>query len=107
MEIDRELTQRFPALFERKRVRLLASPHGFLRGSAPLFYEILEQMPDHKKGPTDRNVIVGNMHVENLGAYKSDNQRIIFDLNNFDDTTITARNFDILHLATNVILSGR
>lgn len=105
--IDRALTRRFPSLFERKKARLLASPHGFLRGSAPLFYELLAAHPDLGEGPEGVGFVVGDMHIENLGAYKSDDQKIVFDLNDFDDAAIAPRRFDVLRLATSVILSGR
>jgi uncharacterized protein (DUF2252 family) len=105
--LDREQTKRFPELYERKRTRLLASPHGFLRGSAPLFYEILEHEPELAAGPAGDGWIVGDMHVENLGAYKSDDQRVVFDLNDFDDSIVGPRRYDVLRLATSVVLSGR
>lgn len=105
--IDRALTQRFPALYERKRARLLASPHGFLRGSAPLFYEILAAEPELSAGPAGDGWIVGDMHSENMGAFKSDDQRVVFDLNDFDDSIIGPRRYDVLRLATSIILSGR
>src|SRR5687767_9670296 len=76
--LDLEQTRRFPALFARKRARQLASTHGFLRGSAPLFYELLAEHPDLAVGPAKEGWIVGDMHIENLGAYKSDHQTIVF-----------------------------
>src|SRR5262245_50164368 len=107
LELDRAATHRFPALFARKRARLLASPHAFLRGSAPLFYELLGALPDLAGGPEGEGWVVGDMHIENLGAFKDDLQRIVFDVNDFDDTIRAPRRLDVLRLMTSVILSGR
>lgn len=49
---------------------MLASPHAFLRGAAPLFYEILAARPDLAAGPPGEGWIVGDMHLENVGAYR-------------------------------------
>ena len=62
-EIDAERTQHFPALAERKRERMAASPLGFLRGSAPLFYEILAARPELAAGPDGEGWIVGDAHL--------------------------------------------
>jgi uncharacterized protein (DUF2252 family) len=51
VELDRDCTRRFPSLLARKRSRMSASPFAFLRGAAPLFYEILEQAPELAGGP--------------------------------------------------------
>jgi uncharacterized protein (DUF2252 family) len=106
-EIDRAATARFPHLFEHKRRRLLQSPHAFLRGSAPLFYEILAVQPDLAAGPPGLGWIVGDMHLENVGAYRTDKGRAVFDLNDFDDASIGAQSLDVLRLCTSVLLASR
>lgn len=106
-ELDRALTARFPGLFERKRQRLSASPHAFLRGSAPLFYEILAARPDLARGPAGEGWIVGDMHLENVGAFPVDKDRIAFDLNDFDDATLGPLHLDLLRLSTSVLLAAR
>jgi uncharacterized protein (DUF2252 family) len=56
-------------LFERKVARMRASPFAFLRGAAPLFYELLSERPDLADGPRGRGWIAGDLHLENFGAY--------------------------------------
>ena len=51
LTLDRERTKRFPDLFVRKLQRMSASPLAFLRGAAPLFYEILAGAPRARRGP--------------------------------------------------------
>ena len=107
-ELDREMTARYPHLFERKRARLLLSPHSFLRGSAPLFHEILAARPDLAGGPAGDGWIVGDMHLENVGAYQTDTKgEVVFNLNDFDDATIGPLYLDVLRLSTSVLLAGR
>ncbi len=48
-----------------------ASPLAFLRGSAPLFYEMLAADPDLASGPAGEGVIQGDAHLENFGAFSS------------------------------------
>jgi uncharacterized protein (DUF2252 family) len=105
--LDAEATARFPELGSRKKSRLLTSPFGFLRGSAPLFYEVLARSPDLAAGPDGRGWLVGDMHLENVGAYRTDESKIVFSLNDFDDATIGPWRLDVLRLTTSVLLAGR
>lgn len=70
MDLDRARTLRFPDLFKRKLARMKASPLAFLRGAAPLFYEILHARPELAKGPGGEGWLAGDLHLENFGAYK-------------------------------------
>jgi uncharacterized protein (DUF2252 family) len=107
VELDREATSRLPWLLERKRQRLSPSPHAFLRGSAPLFYEILATRPDLAAGPPGTGWIVGDMHLENVGAYRDDADEVVFGLNDFDDATIGPLRCDVLRLSVSVLLASR
>ncbi|MFO0587146.1 MAG: DUF2252 family protein [Polyangiaceae bacterium] len=91
----------------RKVRRLSATPHGFLRGSAPLFYEILAQRPDLSHGPDGVGWLVGDMHLENVGAYRTDDDSVVFDLNDFDDAFIGPWQIDVLRLVTSVLLASQ
>lgn len=106
-DLDRAATALYPQLYERKRQRMLASPHAFFRGSAPLFYEVLAARPDLAEGPPGEGWLVGDMHLENAGAYRTDADRVVFDLNDFDDASIGPSQLDVVRLATSVLLAGR
>jgi uncharacterized protein (DUF2252 family) len=91
----------------RKQKKLCSSPLGFFRGSARLFYEVLAAerglaLDDGTSGP-----IVGDMHLENVGAYKTDGDELTFDLNDFDDATTGPHWLDTLRLSVSVLLAGR
>lgn len=107
IDLDVEATKRYPSLHARKRARMSLSPHVLMRGSAPLFYQILASCPDLATGPEGEGWIVGDMHLENIGAYRDDDGRIVFDLNDFDDATIGPWRFDVLRLSTSLVLAAR
>jgi uncharacterized protein (DUF2252 family) len=113
---DRARTRRFPDLFAHKLQRMTASPLAFLRGAAPLFYEMLAARPDLAEGPPGEGWLVGDLHLENFGAYRPDvfadhpdgkKRPAVFDLNDFDDTLVGPWRFDVLRLMTSLLLGGR
>jgi uncharacterized protein (DUF2252 family) len=115
--IDLEKTRRFPALLDHKLERMTASPLAFLRGAAPLFYELLAAHPSLAEGPRGKGWLTGDLHLENFGAYrplplalsgdKHDHDEAAFDLNDFDDAVIGPWRIDVLRLTTSLILAGR
>jgi len=121
LAVDRERTKRFPDLFVRKLQRMSSSPLAYLRGAAPLFFEILAARPELASGPAGEGWIVGDMHLENFGAYRTDplgaaesgdatakkNRSVRFDLNDFDDAIVGPWRFDVLRLTTSLLLGGR
>jgi uncharacterized protein (DUF2252 family) len=117
---DREATRRFPDLFDRKIARMTVSPFAFLRGAAPLFYGLLRDRPSLADGPGGSGLIIGDLHLENFGAYRPadpifDDQtrhhktryEATFGLNDFDDATLGPWRFDLLRVTTSLILAGR
>ncbi|MDP9150827.1 MAG: DUF2252 domain-containing protein [Myxococcota bacterium] len=119
LEIDRERTARFAHLLEHKWARMSATPLAFLRGSAPLFYDVLARYPSLADGPRGEGWLVGDAHLENFGAYRAGalsvaetrttirKERVVFDLNDFDDAVIGPWRFDALRLVTSLVLGGR
>jgi len=113
---DLERTSAFPPLLRRKLDRMGASPLAFLRGAAPLFYDLLKENPDLGEGPAGEGWIVGDLHIENFGAYRPDDSEggdektkrpAVFDLNDFDDTIIGPWRYDVLRFSTSLLLAGR
>ena len=86
-----------------KYQRMAASPFGFFRGAVPIMAADLACHPN--TGLTTQ--LCGDAHVENLGAYASLDNRIVFDLNDFDETIRGPFEWDIKRLATSLILAGR
>jgi uncharacterized protein (DUF2252 family) len=86
-----------------KYQRMAASPFGFFRGAVPIMAADLASHPN--TGLTTQ--LCGDAHVENLGAYAALDNRIVFDLNDFDETIRGPFEWDIKRLATSLILAGR
>jgi uncharacterized protein (DUF2252 family) len=108
MALDQQMTRRFPRLLDVKRRKMLASPHRFFRGSAPLFYEILAARPYLVPDLRGSGAIVGDMHIENMGAYHRDDGEVTFDLNDFDEALPHAPLiYDVLRLTTSTLLAAR
>jgi uncharacterized protein (DUF2252 family) len=94
---------RVTRLIPIKYQRMAASPFGFFRGAVPIMAADLSCHPN--TGLVTQ--LCGDAHVENLGAYASLDNRIVFDLNDFDETLRGPFEWDIKRLATSVILAGR
>jgi uncharacterized protein (DUF2252 family) len=113
LERDREASARFLGLFERKVARMAASPLALLRGAAPLFYRLLAEHPELSDGPDGEGWICGDAHVENFGVYRTSDKRrgdeepVVFDVNDFDETVVAPWRFDVLRLVTSLVLAGR
>jgi uncharacterized protein (DUF2252 family) len=94
---------RVPQLLPIKWARMAASPFGFLRGCVPIMAADLSRMPDtgiHAQ-------ICGDAHVRNLGAYTGADGRLIFDINDFDETTRGPWEWDLKRMAVSLLLAGR
>jgi uncharacterized protein (DUF2252 family) len=121
LERDRARTATFPKLGARKRARMCASPFAFLRGAAPLFYEVLEHDDTLASGPPGKGWICGDAHLENFGAYRPDAlaheegagggrsrlPKAVFHLNDFDEAVRAPLRLDVLRLTTSLVLALR
>jgi uncharacterized protein (DUF2252 family) len=117
--IDRKRTAQFPHLLAHKARRMMASPLALLRGSAPLFYEVLAAEPSLADGPAGDGWLVGDAHIENFGAYRGGTlsvketrhshaaEAVVFDLNDFDEAAVGPWRYDVLRLTTSVLLGSR
>lgn len=108
---DRAATSTFPAMFARKLSRMTTSPLGYLRGAAALFYELLAEHSELAAGPDGEGWLVGDAHLENFGAFRTDDGRsgepVVFDVNDFDEAIVGPFRWDVVRLLTSVILGGR
>jgi len=101
--IAASMKDRLPFLIKLKYERMLASPFGFFRGAVPVMAADLAAMPD----TGIINQICGDAHVRNLGAYAAPDGRIVFDINDFDETTRAPFEWDLKRLAASLVLAGR
>ncbi len=81
--IERAEQGRLTALLPIKHGRMAASPFGFFRGAAPIMAADLATLP-----VTGLAVqICGDAHVRNLGAFAAPDGHLVFDIDDFDETT--------------------
>jgi len=83
--------------------RMAASPFAFFRGAAAVMSWDLAQTPVcgvHVQA-------CGDAHADNFGTYASPERRIVFDINDFDETLPAPWEYDIKRLAVSIILAAR
>jgi uncharacterized protein (DUF2252 family) len=82
--------------------RMLASPFSFLRGSAALMADDLSRTPSS-------GIYVqacGDCHLLNFGAYATPERKLVFDINDFDETLPAPWEWDIKRLATSFVVAA-
>jgi len=89
-------------LLPEKYRRMQLSPFAFFRGAAVLMASDLATQPS--TGLTVQ--LCGDAHVHNLGAYAASDGRLVFDINDFDETTSGPWEWDLKRLATSLVLAG-
>lgn len=78
------------------------SPFGFFRGAVPVMAYDLSLTPH-----TGIDVqLCGDAHVQNLGAYAGPDGRLIFDINDFDETLRGPFEWDVKRMASSILLAG-
>jgi uncharacterized protein (DUF2252 family) len=83
--------------------RMAASPFGFLRGSAVVMAWDLSRTPVNGI-PV---VMDGDAHLSNFGLFGTPQRDIVFDLNDFDESTIGPWEWDLKRLVASVNVAGR
>ena len=101
--LEQSMRGRVPSLVLLKYERMLASPFGYFRGAVPVMAADLALLPN--TGIV--NQICGDAHVRNLGAYAAPDGRLVFDINDFDETARAPFEWDLKRLSTSLVLAGR
>ncbi|MFG1622867.1 DUF2252 domain-containing protein [Kribbella sp. NPDC049227] len=94
---------RVPELVPIRHGRMLVSPFTFYRGAALIMASDLARTP-----ATGVPVqLCGDAHLSNFGAYASPERRLVFDINDFDETQPGPFEWDVKRLATSFVVAGR
>ncbi|AEF41326.1 DUF2252 domain-containing protein [Hoyosella subflava] len=83
--------------------RMIASPYGFLRGTAGLMATDVATLPATGIMP----VICGDSHMGNFGFYASPERELVFDLNDFDEAHPGGWEWDLRRLVASIWVAGR
>ena len=94
---------RVPALVSLKDQLMAASPFGYFRGAVPVMAYDLSLIAN----TGICNQLCGDAHVRNLGAFAAPDGRLVFDINDFDETIVAPFEWDVKRMATSLVLAGR
>ena len=94
---------RVPELVPVRHGRMLVSPFTFYRGAA------LPMAADLATTPASglRVQLCGDAHLSNFGAFASPERRLVFDINDFDETLPGPFEWDVKRLAASLAVAGR
>jgi uncharacterized protein (DUF2252 family) len=101
--LERAERGRVPALLRLKHQLMAQSPIVFFRGAAPVMAADLALIPN----TGIEAQICGDAHVRNLGAFAAPDGRLVFDINDFDETIRGPFEWDLKRMAASIVLAGR
>ena len=90
----------------RLKHRLMAAdPFSFMRAT---FYRWAQLWPDTCRKLADAPAVlaVGDLHVENFGTWRDAEGRLIWGVNDFDETVVLPYTQDLVRLATSALLAS-
>jgi uncharacterized protein (DUF2252 family) len=83
--------------------RMLQSPFAFYRGAAGVMASDLARTP--ATGLTVQ--ACGDCHLMNFGGFATPERNVIFDINDFDETSPASWEWDVKRLVASIVLAGR
>ncbi len=101
--LEHQATSRVGQLVPLRYARMLASPFAFYRGAAAIMAADLADSP--RSGFETQ--LCGDAHLSNFGAFASPERRLVFDLNDFDETLPGPWEWDLKRLVASFALAGR
>lgn len=99
----RQDATRVPELVPIRYDRMLVSPFAFFRGAASVMAGDLAVTPS--SGLTCQ--LCGDAHLSNFGVFASPERRLVFDLDDFDETFPGPWEWDVKRLAASLVVVGR
>ena len=95
--------ERVPELIPIRYGRMLQSPFTFFRGSAAIMAADLVHTPTIGV----RVQACGDCHLLNFGGFATPERRLLFDLNDFDETLPAPWEWDVKRLAASFVIASR
>ena len=101
--LERQASTRVPELVPIRYGRMLVSPFTFYRGAALIMAADLASTPR-----SGLNVqCCGDAHLSNFGVFASPERRLVFDINDFDETLPGPWEWDVKRLAASMLIAAR
>ena len=101
--LERQAKTRVPELVPIRYGRMLVSPFTFYRGAALIMASDLAATP--RSGLTVQ--CCGDAHLSNFGVFASPERRLVFDINDFDETLPGPWEWDVKRLAVSMLIAAR
>jgi uncharacterized protein (DUF2252 family) len=101
--LEEQGRSRVPELIPIRYGRMLASPFSYYRGAA------LPMAADLATTPVSGLTVqaCGDAHLSNFGMYASPERKLLFDVNDFDETLPGPWEWDVKRLAASLEVAGR
>jgi len=101
--LERQAVSRVGQLVPLRYARMLASPFAFYRGAAAVMAADLAGTPASGL----ETQLCGDAHLSNFGGFASPERRLVFDLNDFDETLPGPWEWDAKRLVASFSLAAR
>src|SRR6202451_4442362 len=101
--LERQASTRLPDLVPIRYGRMLVSPFTFYRGAAMIMAGDLAATP--RSGLTVQ--CCGDAHLSNFGVFASPERKLVFDLNDFDETLPGPWEWDVKRLAVSMLIAAQ
>jgi uncharacterized protein (DUF2252 family) len=101
--LEQQAQTRVPELVPIRYGRMLVSPFTFYRGAAMIMAGDLAATP--RSGLTVQ--CCGDAHLSNFGVFASPERRLVFDVNDFDETLPGPWEWDVKRLAASMLIAAR
>jgi uncharacterized protein (DUF2252 family) len=101
--LEEQAATRVPDLVPIRYGRMLVSPFAFYRGGAAIMAADLARTPNTGL----RAQLCGDAHLSNFGVFASPERNLVFDINDFDETTPGPWEWDVKRLTASLTIAGR
>ena len=101
--LEEQNTTREPDLVPVRHGRMMVSPFTFYRGSAKIMATDLAGTPVAGLGVQ----LCGDAHLSNFGLFASPERKLLFDVNDFDETLPGPFEYDVKRLAASFTIAAR
>jgi uncharacterized protein (DUF2252 family) len=101
--LEAQNATRVPELVPIRHGRMIVSPFTFYRGGAAIMAADLSQTPSTGL----RVQCCGDAHLSNFGVFAAPDRRLVFDLNDFDETLPAPFEWDLKRLVASFVVAAR
>lgn len=101
--LEEQNAVRVPELVPIRHGRMIVSPFAFYRGGAAIMAWDLSRAPTTGL----RVQCCGDAHLSNFGVFAAPDRRLVFDLNDFDETLPAPFEWDVKRLVASFIVAAR